>query len=127
MAVAVPGATSIAGATPQASTSAFSRKRRGFGSAGGVGRTQREAVHGRPVEGRRIGESNNALRHHAAEACCQRHRLSRQRPQVERGVEAPHGLLGGDDVEELLLPGGTADAIQQIGGGTVVRVGHAGS
>ena len=89
--------------------------RRRLGGAEGIGGAQREAIHRGAVEGRRIGGGGDRHRHHPAERGAERHGFGRQRGEVDGGMEARGGHLGGDDVEELLLPGGAADTLKQIG------------
>ena len=121
--VAVPGVTSSAGASPQAITSALSRKIFGVGVAGadGIGRAQREAVDIGAVERRRIDRGHHVVRQHARERVGQRHGLGRKRREIEMLLEARARLVRRHHFEELLLARGGAHAREQFGIGVRPR------
>ena len=80
MVVAVPGATSSAGASPQAITSALSRKIFGPPSLAPTvsAARKREAVDIGAVERRRIDRGDHVVRQHARERGGKRHGLGRR-------------------------------------------------
>ena len=117
MVVAVPDATSISGASPQAITSALSVSRFGALSLGadGVGRTQREAVDIGAIEWRRVDRGDHVMREYTHERSRQRHRLGRKRLEIEMPLEARARFLGGNNFEELFLLRSRAHARDEIG------------
>ena len=122
--VAVPGATSSAGASPQAITSALSVKIFGLrvAGAGGIGGAHREAVDIGAVERRRIDRGDDVVRQHAVERGGERHGLGGERREIEMLLEARARLLGRHHFEELLLPRRRAHAREQFGIGVGFRL-----
>ena len=117
IAVAVPGATSSAGAWPQAITSALSARtaaaRLSLG-AQRVGGAHREAVDVGAIERRRIDRRDHVVREHAAERVGKRHRLARRAARDRAAARSARCASSArDDFEELLLPRGAADRIER--------------
>ncbi len=82
--------------------------------ARGVGGPQRKAVHIGAVERRHVDRRRHVMGEHAGERRREHDRLGRQRRELDMARETRGGLLGRDYLEELLLPGGTADGGEQM-------------
>ena len=115
MVVAEPGTTSMAGgmaADDHLRVEAQAYRRRVAG-ARRVGRAQRKAVHIGAVERRHVDRRRHIAGKHPGKRRRERDRLGRQRRQLDMARKARGGLLGRDHLEELLLPGGSADGGEQ--------------
>ncbi len=96
--------------------------RRRIARTRGVGGAQRKAVHIGAIERRHVDRRRDVVREHAAERCGERDALRRQRRKIDMLHKARARLVGGDDVEELLLPRRTANHLDEVvTGGTLVR------
>ena len=114
IAVAVPGSTSIAGATPQAMTSALSVSRFGAPSLApsvSAARTAKPSTLERSNGGASTGAITSAAstrRSVAASGTVS----PPSGAQIEQCLETPARFRGRDDFEELLLPRGAAHRVE---------------
>jgi hypothetical protein len=83
--------------------------------AGKIGGAHRKTVDIGTIERRRIDRRDHIGREHTAERCGEWNGLAGKRRTIDRGIEAPPRLLGRDHFEELLLPRGALDRVEDRG------------
>ena len=78
----------------------------------GVGGAHRKAVDIGTVERRRIDRRDHVGREHARQRRTESETLTAERRTINAGIEAAARLIGGHHFEELLLPGGAFDGVE---------------
>ena len=123
IAVAVPGATSTAGSTPQATTSALSVSRVGarVARARGIRGAHRKTIDIGAIERRRIDRSDNIGGKHTGERRGKRHGFAAERRKIDARCETPARFLRGDHFKELLLPRGAPHRIEDRSAAPLLR------
>ncbi len=88
--------------------------RRCIARADRIGGAQRKAVDVGAIERRNVDRRLDVVRKHAPERCGEGDALRRQWRKVDMARETRARLFGGNDFEELLLPRGAADHLDEV-------------